>query len=249
MKKIIFIFGLIAVLSPFLVAVAADGLVLPPPDAWTQDKIQTLLATVANFLIWAGITLAIITLVVAGIIYFSSGFNAKNVDKAKGLFKNALIGIALIVGAGVIINTVAVLITGQFFGISGPAGGGLPINGGAGTLSSCLANNDIASCCQSSGLKCDPGCDRYYNTPEGVNLTRGCGANTSTGGLGEPCSNGRDCSARLNLKCNNHSGDSICVRKTGGNLEGEPCLGGNDCQTGLNCVGSVGNKVCTNLNN
>jgi len=170
---------------------------------WTTKTISTLLDNIANFLIWAGVVGAIIAFTYAGILYFFSGFNAKSVEKAKELFKNALIGVALVVGFGVIINTVAAVITGNFFG------GGNNTN----TSTNTTTNNNGVS-------------------------------NVSTGGLGEPCSAGSNCNSAAGLKCNKYSdGETICVRKNGGNQVGENCFGGNDCITGMSCKGAIVNPA------
>lgn len=89
----------------------------PSGQGLSSGIIGVLLTQLANFLIGAGVILAIITIVVSGIMYFKAGSDteAKN---AKGWFKNGLIGAFIILGVGVIIWTVYGIVTGQFFTIS-----------------------------------------------------------------------------------------------------------------------------------
>lgn len=85
----------------------------------TAIKIRDLiLVPLTNFLIAVGIILAIITIVVAGVMYLKAGSDPTKVEKAKGWFKNGLIGAFIILGVGVIVWTVYGIVTGQFFTIS-----------------------------------------------------------------------------------------------------------------------------------
>lgn len=94
--------------------IAAD-FTLPPGQPWTAARLADLLHFIANWLIAIGVVAAVIAFVSAGILYFASGLNAKAVDKGKELFKNALIGTLIILAVGVIINTIAILVSGGFF--------------------------------------------------------------------------------------------------------------------------------------
>lgn len=88
---------------------------LPPGQPWTLARVMNeILTPVANFLIAAGIILAIITLVISGIMYFWAGSDVK-AEKAKGWFRNGVIGAFIILAVGVIINTIALVVTGEFF--------------------------------------------------------------------------------------------------------------------------------------
>lgn len=89
---------------------------LPPGNPITEDTISEFLTSVANFLIAIGVLGAVITIVTGGIMYFGAGFSSNAVTKAKDIFKNALIGTLIILGVGVIINTISIIISGEFFG-------------------------------------------------------------------------------------------------------------------------------------
>jgi hypothetical protein len=153
----------------------------------------------ANFLIGVGITGAVIAFVWAGILYFTSGFNANAVTKAKELFKYTLIGILLIVGAGVIINTVAVIITGDFFGLGSgnPAGGGGGGGGGgAGELTGGVGEPcSSGNCSISLNLICKNYSSGTICVRPGGNLT------------GEGCKDIDDC--KVGLTCQQYQ--HVCV--------------------------------------
>ena len=87
---------------------------LPPGDPLTYTRITNLLDATARFLYTAGITLAVITLAVSGIMYFwaKSDTEAKS---AKGWLKNGIIGTFIILAIGVIIQTIKVIVQGGFF--------------------------------------------------------------------------------------------------------------------------------------
>lgn len=89
----------------------------PAGQGLSSGIIETLLTQLANFLIGAGVIIAIITIVWSGLMYFKAGSDTE-AAKAKGWFKNGLIGAFIILGVGVIIWTVYGLVTGQFFRIS-----------------------------------------------------------------------------------------------------------------------------------
>lgn len=188
-KKILAWTAVLALL-PFLASAQ-----LAQPKAWTTDDIKNVLTLIANFLIAVGIIGAVITLVTAGIIYFASGFNAKAVAKARGLFRSALIGTLLIVGAGVIINTIGVIITGEFFGL--PSGGG---PGGA-PGDACASDAD----CTVSSQKDQPGTF--------------CVADVCTRGI---CSDPKDCTKNPVIT-GNLAGESC--RKTSNCASGLACQG------------------------
>ncbi|TSC91293.1 MAG: hypothetical protein G01um10142_21 [Parcubacteria group bacterium Gr01-1014_2] len=121
---------------------------LPPGPTLTQGGLLDILNSIANFLIAAGIILAIITIVISGIMYFwaKSDTEAKS---AKGWFRNGITGAFIILAVGVIILTIYnIVVTGSFFGGSGIPGN--PILGGPGSL----CNQDTN--CQ-FGLECRAG--------------------------------------------------------------------------------------------
>lgn len=87
---------------------------LPPGEPIRYGTVNIFLDNTAKFLYTAGITLAVITLVISGIMYFwsKSDTEAKN---AKGWFKNGIIGAFIILAVGVIIQTIKIIVEGGFF--------------------------------------------------------------------------------------------------------------------------------------
>lgn len=112
MKKPFLVFILLVI--PMLVFSQSEFR-LPPGEPITERTLTRVLDGIANFLIAIGITGAVITIVAAGIMYFGHGFSTNAVTKAKSILWNALIGTLIILGVGVIINTIAAIIAGEFF--------------------------------------------------------------------------------------------------------------------------------------
>jgi len=150
-----------------------------------QRVLDEILGPVANFLIVAGITVAVITIVWSGIVYLTAG-SSDRVDKAKKWFKNGIVGALIILGVGVILSTVQVLVTGEFFGIL-PGGGGSDTeqssqsSGGAAIGAVCEGGRGLGDeYCAKWGLVCKGICQR----PAG-------------NALGEPCMANANCDIRL----------------------------------------------------
>jgi len=95
-------------------AIAQQQFQLPPGNPVTYASVSSGLDLTAKFLYTAGITLAVITLVVSGIMFFwaKSDTEAKN---AKGWFRNGIIGVFIILAIGVIIRTIKIIVEGGFF--------------------------------------------------------------------------------------------------------------------------------------
>lgn len=124
---------------------------LPTGSGYTQGEIQSILIKFANFLIAAGIILGIIAIVVSGIMYFMAGSDTK-AEKAKGWFRNGVIGAFIILAVGVIILTIYnIVVTRSFFGGGAPPPGPLPTTSGLPWGSPCQNDNECEV-----GLVCKP---------------------------------------------------------------------------------------------
>ena len=88
---------------------------LPPGKPITFDELDMLIARVAQFVLVTSVILAVIFIVRAGITWMSAGANPTKVTEAKAQLKSAIIGAFVVLGVGVIINTVAAVVTRQFF--------------------------------------------------------------------------------------------------------------------------------------
>ncbi len=84
---------------------------LPSPQIIRLDTIWGWLITIGNYLITGGVILAVIVIVISGIRWMTAG----DPKKAKDMLVSGIIGTAIILGVGLIIKTVASLVTGSFF--------------------------------------------------------------------------------------------------------------------------------------
>lgn len=94
--------------------IAQQNFQLPPGSPVTYASVSAGLDLTAKFLYTAGITVAVITLVISGIMYFMAGSDTE-AKSAKGWFKNGVIGAFVILATGVIIQTIKIIVEGRFF--------------------------------------------------------------------------------------------------------------------------------------
>ena len=108
----------LVLLMPVLVFAA-----LPNPDvplqggAVTLAEIQDRITQIARFLIVVGVVLAVIFIIWGGITYMFAGGDETEATAAKDRIKNGIIGAAVVLAVGVILQTVAGLIARSFFNI------------------------------------------------------------------------------------------------------------------------------------
>lgn len=102
-----------------LLPVLAFALTNPTPplagNPVTLGEIEDLIRRIAQFLIVIGVIIAVIFIIFGGLQYITAGGDDKKAEKGKTAVKNGVIGAAIILGVGVILQTVAVLVTRQFF--------------------------------------------------------------------------------------------------------------------------------------
>ena len=89
------------------------GFAVPEGEEITLAEIQNIIETIAQFLIVISIVIAVIFIIWGGIRYMASGEDKK---AAKATIWNGIIGAAVVLAVGVILNTVASLVTRTFFG-------------------------------------------------------------------------------------------------------------------------------------
>ncbi|MFH1230122.1 MAG: hypothetical protein V1709_01355 [Planctomycetota bacterium] len=98
---------------------AYAGIALVPPGLpvtgapITLSEIQARIQTVAQFLIVVSMVIAVIMIVYGGIRWMMSPTDAAD---AKKIITNGLIGAAIVLAVGVLLQTVAGLVTRTFFG-------------------------------------------------------------------------------------------------------------------------------------
>ncbi len=85
------------------------------PPGFSLAELGDIIRIVADFFTSIGVILAMIAIVVSGIMYMQAGSAPEAIKKAQTWFKNALIGGLIVLAVGMIINTLANIITRQFF--------------------------------------------------------------------------------------------------------------------------------------
>lgn len=91
---------------------AAD---LPTGKPILLSEVEEIISVISQFLIVAGVVLAVIFIILAGIKYMYAGSDSTKVGEAQTMLKNGVIGAAIVLGVGVIIQTVAALVSRDFF--------------------------------------------------------------------------------------------------------------------------------------
>lgn len=86
-----------------------------PGRGLTLGELAVLIARVGGFLQSAAVILVIIAIIFSGIMYMKAGADENAIKKAKGWFRNALIGALIIMAVGLLINTIANIVSRQFF--------------------------------------------------------------------------------------------------------------------------------------
>ena len=108
----------LVLLMPVLVFAALPEPVLPlGGGAVTLAEIQDRITQIAKFLILVGVVLAVIFIIWGGIAYMFAGGAEEKTTAAKERIKNGIIGAAVVLAVGVILQTVAGLIARSFFNV------------------------------------------------------------------------------------------------------------------------------------
>jgi len=100
-----------SLVAPFLAL--AQG--LPSGQPITLTYLDTIIFSISLFFIRTSVALAIIFIVWSGITYMYAGDDSTKVTAAQGRLKSGIIGSAIILGVGVILQTIAGVVTGEFF--------------------------------------------------------------------------------------------------------------------------------------
>ncbi len=121
MKKLVTI-GLLVLVSLAVLAPVALAVSLPTPTApgtpgsgVSLRDVENVIRRIAEFLIIFGVVIAVILIIWAGITYMFAGGSDEKVKLAKKRFWNGVIGAAIILGVGVILQTLARLLNQSFF--------------------------------------------------------------------------------------------------------------------------------------
>ena len=85
------------------------------PTAHFLIPAENIIGILANFIIGLAGTVMITFVVISGIMMMTAGENPEKFKKARQMLVNTIWGSLVIMGAGVILNTVYAVITGEFF--------------------------------------------------------------------------------------------------------------------------------------
>ena len=116
-KTMLAVAAVVAVLTPVLVLAVTLPTPTPPTSgqALTLVEIENLIKRIAQFLIIVSVIIAVIFIIWGGVMYMAARGNEEQATKAKSTIFNGIIGAAVVLGVGVILQTLAGLITRSFF--------------------------------------------------------------------------------------------------------------------------------------
>ena len=97
-----------------LFAIGANA-ALPPPQVIDQSTVEDWMVNIGNFLLTAGMILGVIVIVYSGIRWMMAGSDSKASGDAKNILMSGIWGVAIVLGVGLIIKTIAAIVTGSFF--------------------------------------------------------------------------------------------------------------------------------------
>ncbi len=109
-KKLLPLLTILFLATPFIVSAQ------PPRGGWSLKDILDFFNNIANWLYVIGFVLALVIIIVGGIQYMTAGGADEKVQKAKKTIITGLIGAAIILLAGIILDTLA-----KFLGVNPPA--------------------------------------------------------------------------------------------------------------------------------
>ncbi len=116
-KTTLVVMAIVAVLTPMLVLAGTLPTPTPPTagQGLTLNEIEDLIRRIAQFLIVISVIVAVIFIIWGGVMYMASRGDEDQASKAKTTIWNGIIGAAVVLGVGVILQTLAGLITRSFF--------------------------------------------------------------------------------------------------------------------------------------
>lgn len=86
---------------------------IPPPAGTTINltNLENWIINIKDFILFAGMMLAVIFIVWGGITYMAAGGDPEAATKAKTRMWNGIIGAIIVLGVGLILNTITYLVT------------------------------------------------------------------------------------------------------------------------------------------
>lgn len=86
-----------------------------PGSGLDLDEIEIIIRNIATFLVVVSIILAVVFIIIGGIMYMAARGNDEMVKKARTTIFNGIIGALVVLAVGVILQTLANLVTRSFF--------------------------------------------------------------------------------------------------------------------------------------
>jgi len=108
-KKVSYIIAFSLLFVPFFASAITRG-------GWTLNDVVNFMDNIANWLYVGGFAIALIVIIVGGISYMTAGGNEDRQKSAKKTIITGLVGAAIILLAGIILDTLA-----NFLGVNPPA--------------------------------------------------------------------------------------------------------------------------------
>lgn len=106
----------LVLLMPVLVLAQVPQPTVPVTgQGFTLTEIELRIKQIAQFLIVMALVVAVIFIIWGGVTWMAAMGNEEKAKKAKTRIKNGIIGALIILGVGVILQTLAGLVTRQFF--------------------------------------------------------------------------------------------------------------------------------------
>lgn len=105
--------GAVTLVSSMPSAYAVTLLTAADNPIGTEGDLRTIILTILNYFLGFLGLLTVIFIIYAGILYVTAGGNDENVNKAKGIIKNAAIGLIIILLSFALVNFVLGAFTAQ----------------------------------------------------------------------------------------------------------------------------------------
>ena len=115
-KKVVYV-GMVvmATILPVLVSALANPTPVQEGSAFDLQRLVDIANSVAKFLIVVSVIIAVIMIIWGGILWMFARGNEDMLKKAKSTVLNGIIGAAIVLAVGVILQTVARCVTGSCF--------------------------------------------------------------------------------------------------------------------------------------
>ncbi|MBI2626758.1 MAG: hypothetical protein HYW77_00755 [Parcubacteria group bacterium] len=88
-----------------------DTIPIPEGRAFTLNDVSIIIETIGRYLISLSVLITITFIIWGGIMYMNAGSDSTKLTSAKTRIKNGIIGAVIVLGVGVILRTIASILT------------------------------------------------------------------------------------------------------------------------------------------